>query len=614
MVTQRNVLRYGSPTPLPERVPLRAGPLSCAFVEGDLRDIALGGQVILRRIYVAVRDAQWGTVPAALRDLEILRREGSFEITFLAEHRQGEIHFTWHGAFRGDPNGMLILRMEGEALGAFWANRIGFCVLHAETCAGARCTVEHTDGSVEGGYFPKDISPHQPFFALRAISHEALPGVRLRVSFEGDTFEMEDQRNWSDASFKIYSRPLALPYPYRLEPGERINQTVRVEVCGVPPQAEAEAGGPTLLEIFPQCTGPLPALGFGITGEPPTGRMRERLGVLRPAHLRIELDLAAEEWAQRLEQAEAWGRALGVPLEIAVWIPVPWGEALGKLARAAAGRSLPVRRWLLYEGASSATPQGLAPLARRLLSPIAPGAEFAVGTPLHFTELNRARPPLEGAEAVCWSLTPQVHAFDNASLMETLAIQGLIAQNARALYPQARRIVSPVTLQPRSRVGGADARQPSLFTVAWTAGSIKYLAEAGVASITYFEALGPRGLMGEGCVFPVYHVLARLAPWQGAEVLPVASSAPLRAVALALRRDGESAALLANLTNAPQEVLLKPVGHPVRLERLNEVNAEAAIRDPEGNWPLEAFCAPTQEGALALLLWPYEVVWVENPF
>ena len=27
----------------------------------------------------------------------------------------------------------------------------------------------------------------------------------------GDSFEMEDHRNWTDASFKTYVRPLALP-------------------------------------------------------------------------------------------------------------------------------------------------------------------------------------------------------------------------------------------------------------------------------------------------------------------------------------------------------------------------------------------------------------------
>ena len=59
------------------------------------------------------------------------------------------------------------------------------------------------------------MSPHQPFLDIRAIRHEIAPGRALEVRFEGEWFEMEDQRNWSDASFKTYSTPLsrALPAP-----------------------------------------------------------------------------------------------------------------------------------------------------------------------------------------------------------------------------------------------------------------------------------------------------------------------------------------------------------------------------------------------------------------
>ena len=52
---------------------------------------------------------------------------------------------------------------------------------------------------------------------MRALSHEAVPGVWATCTMEGDAWEMEDHRNWLDASFKTYVRPLALPYPYTIE-------------------------------------------------------------------------------------------------------------------------------------------------------------------------------------------------------------------------------------------------------------------------------------------------------------------------------------------------------------------------------------------------------------
>jgi D-apionolactonase len=65
---------------------------------------------------------------------------------------------------------------------------------------------------------------------LRALTHEAAPGLRVTCRMEGDTFEMEDQRNWTDASFKTYCTPLAEPFPVLVEPGDRVDQQVTVIV------------------------------------------------------------------------------------------------------------------------------------------------------------------------------------------------------------------------------------------------------------------------------------------------------------------------------------------------------------------------------------------------
>ena len=52
---------------------------------------------------------------------------------------------------------------------------------------------------------------------------------------EGDAFEMEDQRNWSDASYKTYVRPLRRPWPYSLPKGQKFTQAVRLQVSGTLP-------------------------------------------------------------------------------------------------------------------------------------------------------------------------------------------------------------------------------------------------------------------------------------------------------------------------------------------------------------------------------------------
>ncbi|RPH61099.1 MAG: hypothetical protein EHM81_04965 [Chloroflexi bacterium] len=68
----RNTLCYGSPAPLPEQIPLRAGPLHLLYENGSLRHLRYGREEVLLNVYVAVRDHNWGTVPG---QLTLLKRE-----------------------------------------------------------------------------------------------------------------------------------------------------------------------------------------------------------------------------------------------------------------------------------------------------------------------------------------------------------------------------------------------------------------------------------------------------------------------------------------------------------------------------------------------------------
>ena len=109
--------------------------------------------------------------------------------------------------------------MDGTAHSTYLRNRIGFCVLHPMSCAGKDCVVEHVDGSLTQGVFPAEIAPHQPFRDIRAITHEVTSELQAEVRMEGDTFEMEDQRNWTDASYKTYCTPLDLAFPVEIAAG-----------------------------------------------------------------------------------------------------------------------------------------------------------------------------------------------------------------------------------------------------------------------------------------------------------------------------------------------------------------------------------------------------------
>jgi hypothetical protein len=207
---------------------LRAGPLSMTFDPSNafIRHMRWGGQELVRAIYGAVRDQNWATIPSVMANLKTEVGSDSFRISFDVVCRERAVDYAWRGTIRGEASGKVTYMFDGEARSNFQRNRIGLCVLHPiEECAGRPCMIEHVDGSREMGTFPKAISPEQPFFDIHAVNYGA-----LEIRFDGETFEMEDQRNWGDASYKTYSTPQRLPKPAAVRAGDQVRHEVTVRL------------------------------------------------------------------------------------------------------------------------------------------------------------------------------------------------------------------------------------------------------------------------------------------------------------------------------------------------------------------------------------------------
>ena len=91
----------GRVAPPPEARTLRAGPLSVVFESGDLRYVRLGDREVVRRIYVAVRDRNWGTVPARLADVTIEEQPDRFLIRYAGRACGRPYQFRLEGHDRG---------------------------------------------------------------------------------------------------------------------------------------------------------------------------------------------------------------------------------------------------------------------------------------------------------------------------------------------------------------------------------------------------------------------------------------------------------------------------------------------------------------------------------
>ena len=645
-----HVIRCGRVDAPPRGIELRAGPLAMLFDPETtfLRRIRIGSREILRNIYVAVRDNNWRTAPSKLSGLNLNRSEASFDLAFDVECREREVGFSWHGRIQGKQDGTVTFTMDGEALTTFLRNRIGFCVLHPiRECAGRPCSVEKVDGTREEGVFPDRISPHQPFKNIRAVSYEISAGLLAEVRVEGDIFEMEDQRNWSDASYKTYSTPLALPMPVKVVAGTRIRQSVTLSLAGIPPDDLAVEPAPSpivRIAVTDQPPVKLPALGLGMAmdqGTPGDTETR-RLRALSLAHLRVDLHPFDPDCADHFQEGHVLAGRLGIPLEAAVHLSDRADAELAAVASECRRLKVTVTRWLIFHRKEGSTSRSWVELARRRLGSVCPGAQLGAGTDGYFVEVNRVRPPVSALDVVCYSVVPQVHASDNDTMVENLVSQSWIVRNTRE-FADRPIAVTPVTLKSRKHSGGldqqanlaagrlpdgVDARQASLFGAAWTLGSLKYHSESGVASLTYYETIGWRGVMEAGrgsplpeafksipgAVFPLYHVLADFGEFAGGETLPSLSSAPARVESLVLSKAGKTRIMLANLGPAPESIQLAVPGlrGEVSVRYLDERNAVQAMTNPESFRSDPGAHMSVERGTIELHLLPYGLVRIDS--
>ncbi len=610
----RDIVLDGGGTERSAPLLLQAGPLTLDFVDGALRYIRLGDCEAVRRVYCAVRDANWGTVPHRIENLQTVPGRDSFRLQFDVINQQGEIDFLWHGTVLGEASGRIVFEMRGVARRTFLKNRIGFCILHPmQPCAGRPLEIQHTDGGVERTSFPRWIAPDILFRDISGLRYPVLPNVHMALTFEGDVFEMEDQRNWIDASFKTFCTPLARPFPVEMQSGDRVFQRVTIELeetRHTPIVRLLDA--PLALEVAPRPSGRLPELGFGIPGglQPFTPKEIQRLRQLKPSHLRCDLRLSGDVQPV-LSRATDVARQLDTSLELALFLGEDPERELDTFAQVVSRIDPPLARCLVFPAKGWCTTRELAEAVRNRLANLSSAVPFGGGSAANFAELNRQRPPVDLLDFVSWPLQPQEHASDCESLVETLAAHAVTVESARQFTGELPLCLGPMTLKkrvnpyatshwppdlgPDALPATVDVRQMSLFGAGWTLGSIKYLAESGVHSATYYELAGWRGVIEyeagsplphrfpsvPGCVFPMYHLFCDLAEFRSASLVPIRSPQPLQVEALGLEQGTTTRVIMANYTRSYRTVYLPALGPYAQIRVLDESSVHRAVLRPE---------------------------------
>ena len=438
--------------------------------------------------------------------------------------------------------------------------------------AGHPVLIEHASGEAEESQFPALISPDSPFVDVRAMTHSVATGTHARLELTGEVFESEDHRNWSDASFKTYCTPIALPFPVTVEPAWQLEQEAVLTFTGLPalnltPAASARLNDATRIQVSNSLS-PLPRVGVQLGDWPVTNAHLDALRQLALDHLRIDLDARDPHTANAsLHSAARIAQAIGCQLHASVFD----GDSASLLILAASNEELggPISCWFIFRSDEKVTSSPWIREARILLGD---DAMIAGGTNLYFTELNRQPPDTTDLDVVNFSVTPQVHSFDDRTLIQNAATLEVLASNVSRLAPNRQVSISPITLRPRFNPNATDPstdvsnddlpasvdyRQSTWFTAAWAAVSLRSLSTPGtINSVTYFEAIGPRGILDSESAepFPAHQLFRALVG--ASSVRPTTSQHPEACDALIVEGAGGSRVIIANLTEHERVVTL----------------------------------------------------------
>ncbi|SHG53809.1 hypothetical protein SAMN02745157_4434 [Kaistia soli DSM 19436] len=622
----RAIFLTGTASVEPPVQPLAAGPLSASYDRGALRWVRWHSREILRGLSFLVRTPGWGTPDAEISDLTIEQDDDFFALECAAHYRNGSSVLSARIRFAASTNGTLEATATILPATDFETNRTGFVVLHPlDGVVGQRLAVEHASGGREEFVMPEAISPGQPLLDIRAITHSPEPGLSVEVRFAGDVFEMEDQRNWSDASFKTYSRPIGLPYPYRLEAGTPTRQSVtitikddveRSAVSGAADDAavaEVAVGAPTGV--------PLPRIAVGLPARLAAESLAAapQLALLAGARLLLRYDPAAGDVPDDIEAAGKLASAADLPVSFELLItaeadPRPEVAAAARLLAGVGITPLSVAVFPKVDEASfqpgeARPPAPNEPAIHQAVRESFPGIPAGGGSPAFFTELNRKRPPPGTFDFITHATAPTVHAADDLSVIETLQSLPHILRSAGQIAGDAPHHIGPIGIGARlnpygpgptpnpqnRRVGLADAdpRQRALLGAAWHVGYAATVAAFGIDTLALGAPVGPFGLVStpqayarpwwdgaaETGVYPLFHVVADLAAAAGKERLAVDVSHPSIA-ALGWILNGNRQLLLANLSERAVTVRLTGLG-AAGVRTLDAAHFENAATRPE---------------------------------
>jgi hypothetical protein len=538
---------------------LRVGPAEAIWDGGGLRWISLDRTEVLRGILLTARDADWRSLQPRISGVRIAADADRFSIAFDVRFRGNRFLVDGHVRFDGDRSGRMDAAFTARVAAETVSQRLGLVVLHPAAVAGRPFEAVGDAGETQGD-FAVFVTADRFATAMRAMRWDASDGVRASLAFDGDVWETEDQRAWTDASFKSYSPPLDRAHPVTLPAGRELEIGVHLGMTradgqpgrtGVRPRHSGEG-----VKVRDDDLGQVPPIGLGWSGSLGS-RDAARLRALRPAHLRAVADRTRGDWRAQIQRAARDVAAVGTSLQLEL-VAFADDDAREELAGVLGSIDVPLAGVLAFGTADDAglvtsDGSGVGALRERLRV-VVPGIEVGGGSRANYAELAAADVPVGSLDAIAFSVTPQIHATDAATVIENLATLPVLMESATILAagrpldvlgsfrPRFDAYATPV--ERGLAATRFDGRLAGDLGTAWLIGTLAGLLQVATGRLTVLEAAGPAGVLPSAALVEILEAtlatdggrLLRVEATGGCAAYAIVSGNRLRVIVANLRR------------------------------------------------------------------------------
>lgn len=583
---------------------LTAGPFSVTLDGGNLRWISWQGHEVLRAIQLTARDGAWRTLVPEIRHRRVRQAADGFTVAFDARFRGASFDAMCRVSLAAEATGVLKASMSVAFLGETTSQRIGFVVLQPAGLAGRPFSLPDATPPVERS-FPVEVARDHLATDITTLTWQPDDATTAAIDFEGDLWEVEDQRNWTDESYKGYCPPLSWPHPVVHAAGSSLEHRLTLHVqrrkarratAGTRPVRPLRQVPTSVVSVSTPEVATVPAIGFGWCASPSSDDLAALIR-LRPAHLRAMIDLGSSRWREDLDEAASTCRQVGCRLQLEV-LDDGTAPRVRPLAQAIAALGGLVVAILSFDTsdphASLTSSERLVAETRVELVRAGCGPSVGGGSRANFAELNVVTLPVTSLDAVAFSVTPQIHAFDDATVLENLrtiptlmrAANGLSAGRPLDVLCTFRPRFNAYALPPEHAPSDTryDDRLATPLGAAWLVGSLAGLMARGVERLTILEATGRAGVTG------AYAEV--LVPWRLGEIL-LAVTAPGSGdvlhvetdawhPALAIRNGANLRVMVANVSNRTTRVDLSLPFDAIATARIFDNQSRSAAERPAG--------------------------------